>query len=182
MQKNAIFLHISTVLIIFSYLDSGASYLMNLHVSRKRSFHHTKCQISSTFKDLRKCQSRIDLQKSSSSSSSFSSFSSSSVQISVHFHDYRVRYELNVSTNESSKSRTSSINESRKSNELIASKRNWERTRNNVTSVHCIQHLTELIFLFYHIEWQSRFSLMIKFSTYALSSFHVFASHFDILV
>ena len=61
MQKNAIFLHISIVLIILLHLDSNASSLENLHASRKRSFHHTKCQVSSTFKGLRKYQSRRSL-------------------------------------------------------------------------------------------------------------------------
>ena len=65
---------------------------------------------------------------------------------------------------------------------IIASRRSWKKTRDNVTSVHRIQHLTKLTFLFYYIEWQGRISSMIKSSTYVLSSFHVFASHFDILV
>ena len=94
--------------------------------------------------------SRIDLQKSFSLSSSFSSASSSSSsstsssQISVRFHDCRDRYELYTFTNKSSRSRILSIDERRRNNELIVSKRNWEKTRNNVTSVHRIQHLTEL--------------------------------------
>ena len=65
---------------------------------------------------------------------------------------------------------------------IIASKRSWKKTKNNVTSVHRIQHLTKLTFLSYHIEWQSRISSMIKFSTYVLSSFHIFAFHFNIFV
>ena len=51
-----------------------------------------------------------------------------------------------------------------------------------VTSVHRIQHLSKLIFLSYHIEWQSRNSFMIKFSTYVFANLHVFAFHFDIFV
>ena len=50
--------------------------------------------------------------------SSFSSFSSISFQISVRFHDCRIRYELYIFTNRSSKSHTRSIDEKRKNNEL----------------------------------------------------------------
>ena len=60
-QKNAISLHISTVLIILSHLDSDADFLEDFYALRKRSFHHTKCQISSTSKGLRKYQSRRSL-------------------------------------------------------------------------------------------------------------------------
>ena len=60
-QKNAISLHISTVLIILSHLDSDADFFEDFYALRKRSFHHTKCQIYSTFKDLRKYQSRRSL-------------------------------------------------------------------------------------------------------------------------
>ena len=79
--------------------------------------------------------SRINQQKRFSSTSSSSSFSS---QIFVRFHDCRVRCEFHTSTNKSWRSRISSIDEKRKKNELIASKRNWKKTRNNVTSVHRI--------------------------------------------
>ena len=121
MQKNAIFLHISIVLIILLHLDSNASF----------------------------------------SKKSFSSFSSSSSQIAVHSHDCRVLYKLNAFTNKSSRSRILSIDERKRSNEFIVSKRSWKRTKNNVTSVHRIQHASnstsdrtniELTSLSYHIE------------------------------
>ena len=64
------------------------------------------------------------LQKSFSSSSSFSSFSSITFQISVRFHNCRNYYELYTFRNKSSKSRILSIDEKKKSNELVASKRN----------------------------------------------------------
>ena len=60
-QKNAISLHISTVLIIFSHLDSDADFFEDFYALRKRSFHLTKCQIFSTFKDFHKYQSRRNL-------------------------------------------------------------------------------------------------------------------------
>ena len=57
-QKNAIFLHISIVLIILSHFDSNANFLEDFYALKKRSFHHIKCQLSLTFKDFRKYQSR----------------------------------------------------------------------------------------------------------------------------
>ena len=44
------------VLIIFSYLNSNANFSENFHVLKKRSFHHIKRQIFSTFNDFRKCK------------------------------------------------------------------------------------------------------------------------------
>ena len=77
----------------------------------------------------------------------------------------------------------------KKNNELIVSKRNWKRTRNNVTNMHRFQHLKstfdqllKLIFLSYHIEWQNRISSMIKFFTYVLSDFLYLFFYFDIFV
>ena len=113
--------------------------------------------------------------------SSFSSFSSFLFQIFVFFYDCRVRYEFNAFTNKLSKSRVVSIDK-RKKNQLIVSKRNWKKTKNNVTNVHRIQHLTKLTFLFYHIEWQNRNSFIIKFFIYVLSNFHVIAFYFDFFV
>ena len=96
----------------------------------------------------------------------FSSFSSFSLSIFVRFHDCRIRYELYTFRNKSSKSRILSIDERRKINKLIVSKRNWKKTKNNVTSVHRFQHLKsifdqslKLTFLSYHIEIRIRISL-----------------------
>ena len=77
---------------------------------------------------------------SNSLQKSFLSSSSSSFQTSVRLHDCHVRYELNASTNKSSRSHILSIDK-RERNQLIASKRNWKKTRSNVTSVHRFQHL-----------------------------------------
>ena len=76
------------VLIILSHRNSNTNFLKNFSNAKSNS-----------------------LQKFSSSSSSISS------QISVSLHDCRVRYELNASTNKSSRSRTLSIDEKR-NNEL----------------------------------------------------------------
>ena len=114
----------------FAKENALSSYEMTRY-SRKS---HVLIILSLSFK--RELSSRIVLQKSSSSSSSSSS------QIAVRLNDYRVRYERYTSTNKSSTSRISSTDRRRRSNELIASKRSWERTKDNVTSVHRIQHLS----------------------------------------
>ena len=105
---------------------------LSYEMTRYSRILHVLIILSLRFKS--ELSSRINLQKSSSSSS---------LQISVRLHDCRVRYELYTSTNKSSRSRIMSINERRRSNELIASRRSWERTRSNVTSVHRIQHLSQ---------------------------------------
>ena len=50
---------------------------------------------------------------------------------------------ISTSFNKLSKSNETFIDK-REKNHLIASKRNWKKTKNNVTSVHRIQYLTEL--------------------------------------
>ena len=99
-------------------------------------------------KSIQSSQSYSSSSSSSSisSSSSFSSSSSSSLsilQISVRSHDCRDRYEFHTFTNKSSRSRILSIDERKRNNELIALKRSWEKTKNNVTSVHRNQHLIQ---------------------------------------
>ena len=132
------------------------SALLSCKRTRYSRISHVLTILSLRFKS--EFSSRIDLQESSSSSSSSSSFSSSSSsssQISVRLHGCRVRHELYTFTNKSSRSRIMSIDERRRSNELIASRRSWEKTRDNVTSVHRIQHgriNIELTSLSYHIE------------------------------
>ena len=101
-------------------------------------------------------------------------------RIFVEFFCFNVRSFERHSTSHRNRMKRSSIK--KKENQFIVSKRNWKKTKNNVTSVHWIQHLTKLIFLFYHIEWQSRNSFIIKFSTCVFADFHVFVFHFDILV
>ena len=112
----------SIALIIFSHFDSDVSFLEDFHVRKNDRFIILNVRYlwhSTIFANTRS----NSLQKFFSS---FSSFSSSSSQISVHSHDCRVRYELNAFTNKSSRSRILSIDEKKKSNELIASKRSWD--------------------------------------------------------
>ena len=112
-----------------------------------------------------------NLQKSFSSSSSFS------FQTFVHFHDCHVRYELNAFTNKSSRLHILSIDK-RKKNQLIASKRNWKKTKNKCderasisTSEINIWSIIKInIFILLHRNANSNFA-MIKFFTYVLSDF-----------
>ena len=68
-------------------------------------------------------------------------------RVFINIHCFRICFDkrsfASTSINKLSRSHETLVDKKRK-NQLIASRRSWKRTRNNVTSVHRIQHLTKL--------------------------------------